>query len=158
MSKNSPWNSTGSGRPDRLQRLERFREALAADVPVAADGLVLLGRPTDPETHAQSALGEDIDRREATREQRRVVPGQDEHADAESDPARLPGDERQRLERIERRLVDLWNPTVCRRIGEAGLERDEQALGRPETVEAELLCPKRHLGQRVGPGQGADGR
>jgi hypothetical protein len=46
------------GRPDRLQRLKRFRKALAADVPVAADGLVFLGRPADPETNVQPRLKE----------------------------------------------------------------------------------------------------
>jgi arylsulfatase A-like enzyme len=52
-------------------------------------------------------------------------------ATAKADPARLPGDERQRVERIQGRLVDLGNPTVADRIGGAGLERDEQPLGRP---------------------------
>src|SRR5262249_30000880 len=118
--------------------------------------VVLVLRPALAETDLEPSLRKNVDGREPAREQHGLVPEQVDDAGAEPDPRGLAGDVCQRVERIERPLVDLGERPA--RAGRRWIERKEAPVGDPHAVETELLRPGCDPCETVGARPRADQR
>src|SRR2546422_4071313 len=142
--------------PNGFQRVDAFVRAFAARVPGCARRFILVGRPTNPKTNPQAATRQDVERRQSSCQQNRVVPREVQHTGPEGNPIGAGSHESQRFNRVQHPLVFRWENAISDRIRRARIQRVEQAIKDPDTVKAELLGMLSDAGYRIRSRYGSD--
>ena len=114
--------------PERPHQPDRLVGAAAAALERDAHEVELVAVPADADAEREAAAGELLQRRDLLREVHRVVQRQEHDRRPEPDPLRPAGDPAERDERV-----------VDAAVRVDALGADDDVLGRPDRVEAELL-------------------
>jgi PPOX class probable F420-dependent enzyme len=115
--------------PERAHEPDRLVGAPAASLEVDAHEVVLIPVPVHPDAEREAAARELLERRHLLRKVERVVQRHEHNRGAEAHAFRPAGDPAERDERVVETAV---------RVDARGADND--VLGRPDGVEAELLC------------------